>query len=217
MQILPCNEGASCITIEVGIQQYSSSIVKRKIDFIGSDNLQLFNDNGCELLFSGIGYYSKDIDYSNNIIAIANQSEGIMIFEYDQNDDLAKTLSFNVSGAEAQSVHLAEDAVFGGFSTSGGGNGGCYMALLGADSNNDGNYNESFANGYSVKSIDTHEDLIGLATGNSGVQIYQRTQGSSIVSPFLSISTDYAYDLKIKNNYVFVATKSGLEIYKIRI
>ena len=140
-----------------------------------------------------------------------------MVFEYDEDNDLAKTLSFNVSGAEAQTVHLAEDAVFGGFSTSSGGNGGCYMALLGADSNNNGNYDESFADGYSVKSIDTYEDLIGLATGNSGVQIYQRTQGSSIVSPFLSIDTDYAYDLKIRNNFVFVATKSGLEIYKIGI
>ena len=89
------------------------------------------------------------------------------------------------------------------------------MALLGANSNNDGNYDGSFADGYSVKSIDTYEDLIGLATGNSGVQIYQRIQGSSVVSPYLSIDTDYAYDLKIKNNFVFVATKSGLEIYKI--
>tara|TARA_B100001142_G_scaffold308294_1_gene339709 strand:- start:1989 stop:3419 length:1431 start_codon:yes stop_codon:yes gene_type:complete len=214
-QVLPCNEGASCVTIEVGIQQYSSSIVKRKIDFIGSDNLQLFNDNGCELLFSGIGYYSKDIDYYNNIVAVANQSEGIMVFEYNEDDDLVKTLSFNVPGAEAQSVHLDQDVVFGGFSTSSGGNGGCYMALLGANSNNDGNYDGSFADGYSVKSIDTYEDLIGLATGNSGVQIYQRIQGSSVVSPYLSIDTDYAYDLKIKNNFVFVATKSGLEIYKI--
>ena len=99
----------------------------------------------------------------------------------------------------------------------GGGNGGCYIALLGENSNNDGNYDGVFAEGYSVKSIDTYEDLIGLATGNSGVQIYQRMQGSDIVSPYLSIDTDYAYDVKIKNNFVFVATKSGLEIYKIGI
>ena len=212
-----CSEGAECAPESIDIVQYSSSIVKRKIDFISTSSpIQLF-DSGCELLYSGIGYYSKDIDYSNNIIAVANQSEGIMVFEYNDNDDLVKSLSFNVSGAEAQCVHLDSDAVIGGFSTSSGGNGGCYIALLGANSNNDGNYDSVFAEGYSVKSIHAYEDLIGLATGNSGVQIYQRMQGTSVVSPYLSIDTDYAYDVKIRNNFVFVATKSGLEIYKIGI
>ena len=213
-----CSEGVECAPESIDIVQYSSSIVKRKIDFLGStpNPMQLFDD-GCELLYSGIGYYSKDIDYNNDIVAIANQSEGIIVFEYNNDNDLVESLSFNVPGAEAQCVHLDTDAVIGGFSTSSGGNGGCYIALLGANSNNDGNYTSSFAEGYSVKSIDTYDDLIGLATGNSGVQIYQRVQGSDIVSPYLSIDTDYAYDVKIKNNFVFVATKSGLEIYKIGI
>ena len=168
-------------------------------------------------------------------IIIFSVSEGIIIFEYcddssvedycaneDEDegfyrDKWVQSFSFNVSGAEAQSVFLDTDAVIGGFSTSSGGNGGCYIALLGANSNNDGNYDSSFAEGYSVKNIDVFEDLIALATGNNGVQIYQRAQGSTIVVPYLSIDTDYAFDVKVRNNFVFVATKSGLEVHKIGI
>jgi hypothetical protein len=63
--------------------------------------------------------------------------------------------------------------------------------------------------------FDSDNDLIGLATGSNGVQIYQRFEGSDSVTPYVSIDSDYAYDVKIKDNLIFVATKSGLEIYKI--
>jgi len=218
-QIYPCgDEGVECVPKIIDIQQYSTSIAKIKINFIrNGDLIDFYIDNGCELVYSGIGYYSKDIDFNNNVIAVANQSEGILVFEENTDGELIKSSSFNVSGAEAQSVLLDTDAVIGGFSTSSGGNGGCYIALLGANSNNDGNYDSSFAEGYSVKNIDVFEDLIALATGNNGVQIYQRMQGSEIVVPYLSINTDYAFDVKIRNNFVFVATKSGLEVHKIGI
>ena len=61
-----------------------------------------------------------------------------------------------------------------------------------------------------------NNNLIGLATGSDGVQIYEWLGGNS-VTPHASINSGYAYDLKIKDNLVFVATREGLEIYKIGI
>jgi hypothetical protein len=49
-----------------------------------------------------------------------------------------------------------------------------------------------------------------------GVHLYLWNGGNS-VSPYGSIDTGYAYDLKIKDDLVFVATQEGLEIYKIGI
>ncbi len=86
---------------------------------------------------------------------------------------------------------------------------------LGENSNNVANY-ISFDEGYSIKGIDYNNNLIGLATGSDGVQIYEWLGGSTI-TPYGSISSGYAYDLKIKDNLVFVATREGLEIYKIGI
>ena len=87
------------------------------------------------------------------------------------------------------------------------------MALLESNTNNVTNYIE-FAEGFSIKSIDFHEGIFGLATGSDGVQLYQWL-GADNVIPYASLNTNYAYDLKIMGNLVFVATRQGLEIYKI--
>ena len=53
-------------------------------------------------------------------------------------------------------------------------------------------------------------------TAVNEVHLYSWNGGNS-VSAYGSIETGYAYDLKIKNDLVFVATQEGLEIYKIGI
>lgn len=118
--------------------------------------------------------------------------------------------SFNRAGGQAQTVYVLDNAVIGGFSN----DKGCYMALLDSSDNIITNY-VSFADGYSVKGIDVEGTIIGIATGNDGVQLYE-WYGGNTVSPYGSFDTDgYAYDLKIKEDLIFVATRSGLEIYKI--
>ena len=112
-------------------------------------------------------------------------------------------------GGQAQTAYSADDAIIGGFSN----DKGCYMALLESNTNNVSNY-VSFADGYSIKGIDYHDGLIGLATGSDGIQIYQWFGGDT-VSPYGSYDTGYAYDLKIKGDLIFVATREGLEILKI--
>ena len=88
------------------------------------------------------------------------------------------------------------------------------MALLESNGANPVNY-ISFADGYTIRGIDYNNGLIALATGSDGVQLYEWLGGNA-VSPYGSIDTEeYAYDLKIKDDLIFIATRSGLEIYKI--
>ena len=158
---------------------------------------------------ANLNYDSKKIDYDFNKLAIASESEGIIIFEKTSSESFSEVVKFNKPGGEAQSVLSLENGVVGGFSN----DKGCYMALLESNTNNVTNYIE-FADGYSIKSIDFNEGIFGLATGSDGVQLYQWL-GADNVIPYASLDTNYAYDLKIKGNLVFVATRQGLEIYKI--
>ena len=195
--------------------EYSTSITKRKINVYydsSSDQIEITTDN-CNYL-KNLDYSSSNgrLHFANNRLAVTNDAQGIIVFEENQSgDELNQLFAFNLSGGNPQAVYVMEDAVIGGFSD----DEGCYMALLESNSNNVSNY-ISFAEGYSVKAIDYSDGLIALATGNDGVQIYEFS-GGNIVSPYGSISSGYAYDVKIKNNLVFVATRNGLEIYKIGI
>ena len=193
--------------------EYSTSIVRRQINIVpnlDSGQLQSFDLalDECNYI-ANLNYDSKKIDYDFNKLAIASESEGIIIFEKTSSESFSEVVKFNKPGGEAQSVLSLENGVVGGFSN----DKGCYMALLESNTNNVTNYIE-FADGYSIKSIDFNEDIFGLATGSDGVQLYQWL-GADNVIPYASLDTNYAYDLKIKGNLVFVATRQGLEIYKI--
>ena len=188
---------------------YSTSIVKRQINVQPGDNdLTLIVDD-CNYQHN-LSYDSKEIHFGGGNLAVASESDGIILFTKGDDGDLDSLFSYNLAGGQAQTVYSTDGAVIGGFSN----DKGCYMALLESDSNSASNY-ISFADGYSINGIDFNSDIIGLAAGNDGVQLYEWLGGSS-VSPYGSIDTDgYAYDLKIKNDLIFVATRTGLEIYKI--
>lgn len=191
---------------------YSCSIVKREIDILpGVVTDVMLDDAECQYVQS-LSYSSTEMHLGGGKLAVASESDGVTLFNTQSNGDLDSLFSYNLSGGQAQSVYAFENAVIGGFSN----DKGCYMALLESDGNSVANYTE-FANGYSINGIDFSDNIIALATGNDGVQLYEWS-GSSNVSPYASISTnEYAYDLKIKGDLIFVATRSGLEIYKIGI
>ena len=190
---------------------YSTSIVRRQINALAiGDDLSLVVDD-CNYQHN-LSYDSKEIHFGGGNLAVASESDGVILFTKGDDGDLDSLFSYNLAGGQAQTVYSLDGAVIGGFSN----DKGCYMALLESDSNSASNY-ISFADGYSVNGIDFNSDIIGLAAGNDGVQLYEWLGGSS-VSPYGSIDTDgYAYDLKIKNDLIFVATRTGLEIYKIGI
>ena len=199
---------------------YSTSIVRRPINVIPDNPVEgeitLSVDN-CYYEHN-LNYDSNEIHFGDNRLAVANESSGIVVFKRN-NETLVEGLhldslfSFNLSGGQAQTVFSLENAIIGGFSN----DKGCYMALLASDVDEITNY-ISFADGYSIKGIDYNNQngLIALATGSDGVHLYLWNGGNS-VSPYGSIDTGYAYDLKIENDLVFVATQEGLEIYKIGI
>ena len=200
------------------IASYSSSIVKRTINIIQNESAGELQSvdlivGDCEFLQT-LNYDSNAIDFNNNKLAVASESEGIIVFEKNDSGSIdnlfnsSDLFSFNLSGGEAQTVSVLEDAVIGGFSN----DKGCYMALLGSDASE--TVYLSFGEGYSIKGIDYSNGLIALATGSDGVQLYQWGGGNNVL-PYGSIETDYAYSVVIRNGLVFVATKSGLEIYKI--
>ncbi len=193
--------------------QYSTSLVKRQINIVpNTDNgtlqsIDLVLDD-CNYI-ANLSYDSEEISFAYDKLVVANESEGIIIFEKDNSQNFNKILTFNKPGGEAQCVLALENAVIGGFSN----DKGCYMALLESDTNIPSNYID-FGEGYSVKGIDYDNGIIGLAVGNDGVKLYQ-WQGGEFISPYASLDTEYAYDLKIKGNLIFIATRQGLEIYKI--
>ena len=194
---------------------YSTSIVRRPINVIPDNPVEgeitLSVDN-CYYEHN-LNYDSNEIHFGDNRLAVANESSGIVVFNKNSQSELDSLFSFNLSGGQAQTVFSLENAIIGGFSN----DKGCYMALLDSNVDEVTNY-ISFADGYSIKGIDYNNQngLIALATGSDGVQLYLWNGGNS-VSPYGSIDTGYAYDLKIKDNLVFVATQEGLEIYKIGI
>ena len=193
-------------------EAYSTSLVKREINIVPGINTDIMLVNGqCEYLHN-LSYSSTEIHLGDGKLAVASESDGITLFSRQNNGDLDSLFSYNVSGGQAQSVYAFENAVVGGFSN----DKGCYMALLESDSDSVSNY-IAFAEGYSINGIDFSDNIIGLATGNDGVQLYEWSGGSN-VTPYGSINTDeYAYDLKIKGDLIFVATRTGLEIFKIGI
>ena len=188
---------------------YSTSIVKRNVNVQPSGNdLNLIVDD-CNYQHN-LSYDSKEIHFGGGNLAVASESDGIILFNKGDDGDLDSLFSYNLSGGQAQTAYALGSAVIGGFSN----DKGCYMALLEPNGNSVSNY-ISFADGYSINGIDFSNDIIGLATGYDGVQLYEWLGGNSI-TPFASVNTDgYAYDLKIKDNLIFVATRAGLEIYKI--
>tara|TARA_Y100001980_G_C14556362_1_gene347566 strand:- start:9798 stop:10943 length:1146 start_codon:yes stop_codon:yes gene_type:complete len=193
--------------------QYSTSLVKRQINIVpNSDSgtlqsIDLVLDD-CNYI-SNLSYDSKEINYNHDKLVVANETEGVIVFEKNESQNFDRTLTFNKSGGEAQCVLALENAVIGGFSN----DKGCYMALLESDANIPTNLID-FAEGYSVKGIDYDNGIIGLATGSDGVKLYQ-WQGGEFISPYANLDTEYAYDLKIKGNLIYIATRQGLEIYKI--
>ena len=193
-------------------EAYSTSLVKREINIVPGINTDIMLVNGqCEYLHN-LSYSSTEIHLRDGKLAVASESDGITLFSRQNNGDLDSLFSYNVSGGQAQSVYAFENAVVGGFSN----DKGCYMALLESDNDSVSNY-IAFAEGYSINGIDFSDNIIGLATGNDGIQLYEWSGGSN-VTPYGSINTDeYAYDLKIKGDLIFVATRTGLEIFKIGI
>tara|TARA_Y100000768_G_scaffold386211_1_gene374054 strand:- start:382 stop:1509 length:1128 start_codon:yes stop_codon:yes gene_type:complete len=193
-------------------EAYSASLVKREINIVPGINTDIMLVNGqCEYLHN-LSYSSTEIHLGDGKLAVASESDGITLFSRQNNGDLDSLFSYNVSGGQAQSVYAFENAVVGGFSN----DKGCYMALLESDSDSVSNY-IAFAEGHSINGIDFSNNIIGLATGNDGVQLYEWSGGGN-VTPYGSINTDeYAYDLKIKGDLIFVATRTGLEIFKIGI
>ncbi len=193
-------------------QAYSCSIVSREINIAPGiiTDVMLLNDD-CQYVYN-LSYSSTEIHLGEGKLAVASESDGITLFNTQSNGDLDSLFSYNLSGGQAQSVYAFENAVIGGFSN----DKGCYMALLESDDNSVSNY-ISFADGYSINGIDYSNNIIALATGNDGVQLFEWTGGGN-VTPYGSINTiEYAYDLKIKDDLIFVATRSGLEIFKIGI
>ena len=193
--------------------QYSTSIIKREIDIVPIldgqelDSLEPALDD-CNFLYN-LNYDTNEIHFGDNRLVAASESDGVIVFEKNDAGTLDSLFSFNLSGGQAQTAYALDDAIIGGFSN----DKGCYMALLELNTNNISNY-ISFANGYSIKGITYSDGLIGLATGSDGIQIYQWLGGDT-VTPYASYDTGYAYDLKIKGDLIFVATREGLEILKI--
>ena len=200
-------------------QQYSNSIAATFIQVEpveteddGTQQVPMVIDE-CTYLWN-IPYYSNEMHFGDNRIAVANDIEGVIVFKRngylsDFSATLDSLFSFNIPVGKAQSVYSLDDAIIGGFSD----DKGCYMALLDSDDDVEPNY-IAFAEGYSVNDIDYDNGIIGLATGSDGVQLYF-WNGSS-VSPYGWIDTEeYAFGLKIKDGIVYVATEMGLEIYKI--
>ena len=152
----------------------------------------------------------NEIHFGDNRLSVANESNGIIVFKKNNESTLDSLFSFNLSGGQAETTLSLNDAIIGGFSN----DQGCYMALLDSNSDEVTNY-ISFADGYTIRGIDYNNGLIALATGSDGVQLYEWLGGNA-VSPYGSIDTEeYAYDLKIKDDLIFIATRIGLEIYKI--
>ena len=189
---------------------YSTSIVKRGITISPGIVTDVMLSNAeCTFLYN-LSYGSNEIHFGGDNLAVASESDGIILFNKGDDGNLDSLFSFNLSGGQAQTVYSMENAVIGGFSN----DKGCYMALLESDNNSASNY-ISFADGYSIKGIHVSNNIVGLAAGYDGIQLYEWLGGDSI-SPYASIDTDgYAYDLKIKDDLIFVATRTGLEIYKI--
>ena len=193
--------------------QYSTSIIKREIDIVpildgeDLDGLEPALDD-CNFLYN-LNYDTNEIHFGDNRLVAASESDGVIVFEKNDAGTLDSLFSFNLSGAQAQTAYALDDAIIGGFSN----DKGCYMALLESNTNNISNY-ISFADGYSIKGIAYDDGLIGIATGSDGIQIYQWFGGNT-VTPYASYDTGYAYDLKIKGDLIFVATREGLEILKI--
>ena len=193
--------------------QYSTSIIKREIDIVPLiDGEQLSGLepalNDCNFLYN-LSYDTNEIHFGDNRLVASSESDGVTVFNKTDTGALDSLFSFNLAGGQAQTAYSLDDAVIGGFSN----DKGCYMALLESNTNNVSNY-VSFAEGYSVRGIDFDQGLIGLATGSDGIQIYQWLGGNAI-SPYASYDTGYAYDLKIRGDLIYVATRQGLEILKI--
>jgi len=193
--------------------QYSTSIIKREIDIVPILNGEEIESlepalDDCNFLHN-LSYDTNEIHFGGNRLVAASESDGVIVFDKNEGGTLDSLFSYNLSGGQAQTAYALDDAIIGGFSN----DKGCYMALLESNTNNVSNY-ISFADGYSIKGIAYNDGLIGLATGSDGIKIYEWF-GGSVVTPYGSYDTGYAYDLKIKGDLIFVATREGLEILKI--
>ena len=122
-------------------------------------------------------------------------------------DVVAPTAQFDLPG-EILTIESFNNTVFTGHSY----NKGCYMSSL----DQDGRFvnNISFAEGHNIRGIDTDGDIIALSAGYDGVLVYEWIDNST-VKLLGNIETGYANSVRINNNNIFVATRDGLEIYKI--
>ena len=85
------------------------------------------------------------------------------------------------------------------------------MKILGAD----GSITRSlhFAIGYTIKGIHQNNGLLALAAGHDGILLYN---WNGINASFMGkIKTEYANNVKVSNNIIFVATEDGIEIIQI--
>ena len=71
------------------------------------------------------------------------------------------------------------------------------MALLESDSNSASNY-ISFADGYSINGIDFSDNIIALATGNDGVQLYEWLGVVTLLLMHLLVQMNMLMILKLK-------------------
>ncbi len=148
------------------------------------------------------------ISYSNGYLAVSNSQIGITILGVNDATGLEQVGSYNIPGA-ANALYSDQSVVFTGLKN----NFGCYTALLDSGGTVVGTL--QLAVGYSVNGIHSSSDRLALACGKYGVLFYEWS-GSLEFTEIGWIPTDYAYDVKIYDaQTLFVATRAGVEIFKI--
>lgn len=160
---------------------------------------------------SGIGLEARKIYFSDSLLSISNSQLGVIVLKQNEDGGLSEFTNFDTPG-EVKTVYSTGNYIFAGLSD----DKGCTITLL--DSAGGSINTVRIAEGYLVKGIHLKGDILALACGNDGVLLYNWLDtGEGIeVDEMGVLDSEYAYNVKVYNSQIiFIATRSGIQIFKL--
>ena len=144
---------------------------------------------------------TSDVIYYNNSLYISNPTNNEITIITNPLDNTSSISHIAIDSPEE--IFIYNDIIY--VAQQG------YMGVTAIDI--DGNIIGSFGAGFTVKDVfvDTNSNFIALSCGYHGVLIYKIVNGRKFTDN-IALSTSFAYSSIIQNNFVYVATKNGLEI-----
>ena len=195
---------------------YSTSIITLKLEYTYWPDYEITTWNDDEWHeYHNLNFGCEDIFFTDSLLAVSNGTLGVNVFKQsvdsDYSGELEELLSFDTEG-EVNTVYVKENNIFAGLNDD---KGCCISTINPEDMLSNQRY---IANGYSIQGIHIQDDLMALSCGNDGVLLYNFYSNENIpnVTELGRIDTEYAYKVKVYNsNTIFVATRSGIQIYNL--